>query len=87
MKSVVEPPLLVVDVVLVLVCIVSLTAMAVKRGCQKLRLSLVAQYFQPAWLKGAGTSDTPGQTKEELSANDTSRHPKVPKIGPSHRCQ
>ena len=37
--------------------------------------------------KGAGTSETPGQTKEELSANDTSRHPKVLKIGPNHGCQ
>ena len=38
-------------------------------------------------FKGAGTSETPGQTKEELSANDTSRHPKVLKIGPNHGCQ
>ena len=38
-------------------------------------------------VKGAGTSDTPSQTKEELPANDTSRHPKVPKIGPNHGCQ
>ena len=37
--------------------------------------------------KGAGTSDTPSQTKEELSANDTSRHPKVLKIRPNHGCQ
>ena len=37
--------------------------------------------------KGAGTSDTPSQTKEELSGNDTSRHPKVLKIGPNHGCQ
>ena len=38
-------------------------------------------------FKGAGTSDTPSQTKEELSGNDTSRHPKVLKIGPNHGCQ
>ena len=39
--------------------------------------------------KGAGASEAPGQTKEEFSANDTSRHPKVGvwkvlKIGPQH---
>ena len=35
-------------------------------------------------LKGAGASEAPGQTKEEFSANDTSRDPKVLKIGPQH---
>ena len=34
--------------------------------------------------KGAGASEAPGQTKEEFSANDTSRDPKVLKIGPQH---
>ena len=38
-------------------------------------------------VKGAGTSDTPGQTiRRELSANDTFRHLKV-KIGSNHGCQ
>ena len=38
--------------------------------------------------KGAGTSDTQiTQIKEDLSANDTSRHPKVLKIGQNHGCQ
>ena len=35
-------------------------------------------------VKGAGASEAPGQTKEEFSANDTSRDPKVLKIGPQH---
>ena len=35
-------------------------------------------------LKGAGASEAPGQTKEEFSANDTSRHPKLLKIGPQY---
>ena len=48
-------------------------------------LTIVTKHHQVH--KGAGTSETPGQTKEELSANDTSRHPKVPKIGPNHGCQ
>ena len=34
--------------------------------------------------KGAGASEAPGQTKEEFSANDTSRHPKLFKIGPQY---
>ena len=34
--------------------------------------------------KGAGASEAPGQTKEEFSTNDTSRDPKVLKIGPQH---
>ena len=34
--------------------------------------------------KGAGASEAPGQTKEEFSINDTSRDPKVLKIGPQH---
>ena len=33
--------------------------------------------------KGAGASEAPGQTKEEFSANDTSR-PKVFKTGPQY---
>ena len=37
--------------------------------------------------KGAGTSEASGQTKEKLWVNDTSRHPKVLKIGPNHGCQ
>ena len=34
--------------------------------------------------KGAGASEAPSQTKEEFSINDTSRDPKVLKIGPQH---
>ena len=33
-------------------------------------------------IKGAGASEAPSQTKEEFSANDTSRHPKVFKLRP-----
>ena len=36
------------------------------------------------FYKGAGASEAPGQTKEEFSINDTSRDPKVLKIGPQH---
>ena len=49
--------------------------------------------MQPVWLfilrgrKGAGASEAPGQTKEEFSINDTSRDPKVLKIGPQHGWQ
>ena len=35
-------------------------------------------------FKGAGASEAPGQTKEEFSINDTSKDPKVLKIGPQH---
>ena len=38
------------------------------------RLNLVA--------KVAAAFEAPSQTKEELCANDTSRHPKVFKLGP-----
>ena len=34
--------------------------------------------------KGAGASEAPSQTKEEFSINDTSRHPKLLKIGPQY---
>ena len=37
--------------------------------------------------KEAGAFEAPGQTKEELCANDTSRHPKVFKLGAEHGCQ
>ena len=43
---------------------------------------LFQEYF--LGLKGAGASEAPGQTKEEFSINDTSRDPKVLKIGPQH---
>ena len=33
-------------------------------------------------LKEAAAFEAPGQTKEEFSGNDTSRHPKVFKLGP-----
>ena len=33
-------------------------------------------------LKEAAASEAAGQTKEEFSGNDTSRHPKVFKLGP-----
>ena len=33
-------------------------------------------------VKEAGAFEAPRQTKEELCANDTSRHPKVFKLGP-----
>ena len=39
------------------------------------------------WIKEAGAFEAPGQTKEELCANDTSRHPKVFKLGAEHGCQ
>ena len=32
--------------------------------------------------KEAAAFEAPGQTKEEFSGNDTSRHPKVFKLGP-----
>ena len=32
--------------------------------------------------KEAAASEAAGQTKEEFSGNDTSRHPKVLKLGP-----
>ena len=38
-------------------------------------------------FKGAGASEAPGETKEEFSINDTSRDPKVLKIGPQHGWQ
>ena len=38
-------------------------------------------------MKEAGAFEAPGQTKEELCANDTSRHPKVFKLGTEHGCQ
>ena len=38
-------------------------------------------------FKEAGAFEAPSQTKEELCANDTSRHPKVFKLGPEHGCQ
>ena len=37
--------------------------------------------------KGAGAFEVGGQTKEEFSINDTSRHPKLFKIGQNHGCQ
>ena len=37
--------------------------------------------------KGAGAFEAPSQTMDELSAVDTSRHPKVLKTGPNHGCQ
>ena len=37
--------------------------------------------------KEAGAFEAPRQTKEELCANDSSRHPKVFKLGPEHGCQ
>ena len=37
--------------------------------------------------KGAGAFEAGSQTKEEFSAVDTSRHPKLFKIGPNHGCQ
>ena len=38
-------------------------------------------------LKEAGAFEAPRQSKEELCANDTSRHPKVFKLGQEHGCQ
>ena len=40
-----------------------------------------------AYLKEAAASEAAGQTKEEFSGNDTSRHPKVLKVGPKLGCQ
>ena len=37
--------------------------------------------------KEAAASEAAGQTKEEFSGNDTSRHPKVLKVGPKLGCQ
>ena len=45
----------------------------------------ICHFFTRA--KGAGASEAGGQTKRDLSANDTSRHPKLLKIGPNHQCQ
>ena len=41
-------------------------------------------YYEMLLFKGAGASEAPGQTKEEFSINDTSRHPKLLKIGPQY---
>ena len=49
---------------------------------KQLKATLADQTFNIS--KGAGASEAPGQTKEEFSANDTSRDPKVLKIGPQH---
>ena len=38
-------------------------------------------------VKEAAASEAAGQTKEEFSGNDTSRHPKVLKVGPKLGCQ
>ena len=38
-------------------------------------------------LKGAGSFHDIRKTMKELSANDTSRYPKVVKIAPNHGCQ
>ena len=45
------------------------------------------QILVTASPKEAGAFEAPGQTKEELCANDTSRHPKVFKLGTEHGCQ
>ena len=44
-------------------------------------------YYELHSFKEAGAFEAPGQTKEELCANDTSRHPKVFKLGAEHGCQ
>ena len=44
-------------------------------------------FFYFTHNKEAGAFEAPGQTKEELCANDTSRHPKVFKLGAEHGCQ
>ena len=48
-----------------------------------------AQKVRKKWGidKGAGAFEAGGQTKEEFSINDISRHPKLFKIGPNHGCQ
>ena len=54
------------------------------------RLSTVDQHVVLHVLsssKEAGAFEAPRQTKEELCANDTSRHPKAFKLGPEHGCQ
>ena len=38
-------------------------------------------------IKGAGSFHDIRQTMKDLSANNTSRYPKVVKIAPNHRCQ
>ena len=45
------------------------------------------QFLKRKILKEAGAFEAPGQTKEELWANGTSRHPKVFKLGAEHGCQ
>ena len=45
------------------------------------------RYIWSKNCKEAGAFEAPSQTKEELCANDTSRHPKVFKLGPEHGCQ
>ena len=46
-------------------------------------------FVEKSWLrqKEAAASEAAGQTKEEFSGNDTSRHPKVLKVGLNHGCQ
>ena len=39
------------------------------------------------YSKEAAASEAAGQTKEEFSGNDASRHPKVLKVGPKLGCQ
>ena len=58
-------------------------------------VTMAATASQVTWVpppfcrapKEAGAFEAPGQTKEELCANDTSRHPKVFKLGAEHGCQ
>ena len=57
------------------------------RDLGELLTTLLGVMEDPQTDKGAGASETPGQTKEEFSANDTSRHPKLLKIGPKHEYQ
>ena len=62
---------------------------------ERLRVGTFAQFF---WLfvnspqtvtsiKGAGSFHDIRKTMKDLSANDTSRYPKVVKIAPNHGCQ
>ena len=42
----------------------------------------IHKYTNTVWVKEDAAFEAPSQTKEEFSGNDTSRYPKLFKLGP-----
>ena len=63
------------------------TAKWVEYGLQAASIMTTSGLTTLTFYKGAGAFEAPSQTMDELSAIDTSRHPKVLKTGPNHGCQ